>query len=176
MLVKSGKRFCGEHSILDSAKSETEIEVPASDRDRIPCPYDPKHTCDRKKLDTHLKKCRSKPVALPGYCVKGINVIKLEQEDQTQLLTIGSVSDEQLLRVIEQVDTAYDLVAKDKIQTLILDHEALEEEMKTPNFGPAALKHLKQNASLLGHLQRAQLLQVCPCLAQLILLSMSLVL
>ena len=41
---------------------------------RVPCPYDPKHTCFATKMERHLKICNSKPLAvLPDYLVPGVN-------------------------------------------------------------------------------------------------------
>lgn len=46
MLVKSGKRFCGEHAMLEegngsSAEDHREEEEKKSSKARMPCPYDP---------------------------------------------------------------------------------------------------------------------------------------
>ncbi len=60
MLVKPGKRFCGEHEVhLGEQKTDDDGKDSASER--IPCPYDPKHTCNKKRLETHLKKCGARP-------------------------------------------------------------------------------------------------------------------
>ena len=81
------------------------------------------------------------------------------QETSAAKLTIGSVSDDKLLSVIDRVQAVYE---REKVAEAFvechLDHEALKEEMETPGFGPGVIKHLKQNSSLLGHLDRASLL------------------
>ena len=41
---------------------------------RVPCPYDPKHTCFATRMEKHLKICNSKPpLTLPEYIVPGVN-------------------------------------------------------------------------------------------------------
>jgi tRNA:m4X modification enzyme len=41
---------------------------------RVPCPYDPKHTCFATRMERHLKICNSKPpLIVPEYVVPGIN-------------------------------------------------------------------------------------------------------
>ncbi len=45
MLVKAGKRFCGEHASLDptlSEQSNATADVVTKVEARMPCPYDPK--------------------------------------------------------------------------------------------------------------------------------------
>ena len=92
MSVKPGAQYCGEHSPLpvtehdlggSTSGSPTPLlsysptplpgNKPISEL-RVPCPYDPKHTCFATRMEKHLKICNSKPLAiLPPYMVPGIN-------------------------------------------------------------------------------------------------------
>lgn len=65
-------QYCGEHqpAPADPGAAEEGVRGPL----RVPCPYDPKHTCFQSKLEKHLKICNSKPPAvLPPYLVPAIN-------------------------------------------------------------------------------------------------------
>lgn len=157
MLVKPGKKFCGEHA-LD--KDNPDFQNPNLSVKRIPCPYDPKHSCEETKLESHLKKCRAKPLPPPIYCEKGINGSFEEDSGDEKPLRIGTVSDEKLMAVIGTIERVYETI-KEHFTERILTHPVVEEEMQDhPSFGPSVRKHLKQNSSLLGHLNEAELLKV----------------
>ena len=161
MMVRPGNRFCGEHAAAGETAPKPDGDKTGNTRTRIPCPYDPKHTVDSLRLEKHLKKCCCKPGALPEYCLKGVNMPKTTEPDPK--VSINTISDEKLLEVIGKVNRVYESEkVADHFEELILDHPVLIEEMKnSPHFGPGVLKHLKQNSSLLGHLQKEDLLTVC---------------
>lgn len=149
MLVKPGKKLCGEHDMI--------INDDATAGSRIPCPFDPKHTCDVNKLEKHLKKCRAKPQPLPVYASPSVNVP--EGEEPIDPLSIASVSDDTLLEVIGRVRRVYAEQIDGKISTAILQHDSMKQEVTDPSFGPSVLKHLEQNSSLLAHLEQSDLLK-----------------
>lgn len=159
MLVKPGKRFCGEHKDKEKQGQGQEDEG-TKDSGRIPCPYDDKHTVSRTKLETHLKKCAARPKDLPEYCVKGINAgCEAAAADK---LTLAGVSDERLLSLIKKVNAVHERLLKtDPVLEAVLSHPVLEEEAKEPYLGLPALKHLKQNSSLIAHLEKEGMLKVC---------------
>ena len=58
MLVKPGKKFCGEHDIVKSINIlETQSDKTKSNR--ILCPNDNKHTCNANRLQKHLQVCKN---------------------------------------------------------------------------------------------------------------------
>ena len=75
MSVKPGAQYCGEHSPIPITEQDlgrlqtllrsgflklmTSGNKPISEL-RVPCPYDPKHTCFASKMEKHLKICNSK--------------------------------------------------------------------------------------------------------------------
>ena len=84
MSVKPGAQYCGEHSPIPSTEQDLGKEKdgfpppsqngfphhlkmlitgnkPISEL-RVPCPYDPKHTCFASKMDKHLRICNSKVI------------------------------------------------------------------------------------------------------------------
>lgn len=155
MLVKPGKKFCGEHAL---EKDNPDFANPNLSVKRIPCPYDPKHSCEEARLESHMLKCRAKPVPLPDYCEKGVNG-SFGEDPSEKATTIGSVTDEKLMSVIDTIDRVFATLEK-KFTVSILSHPVVEDHMKDPSFGPSVLKHLKQNSSILGLLESNDLLQV----------------
>ncbi|KTF74912.1 hypothetical protein cypCar_00029987, partial [Cyprinus carpio] len=88
MIVGSGKTFCGEHA---NAGEE-------SDKKRIPCPLDPKHTVFEDNLAKHLKKCNSKEKPKPNrYVLKN---------DASMQITIAERFKEELDELIVKLKTA----------------------------------------------------------------------
>jgi len=149
MIVKTGSKYCGEHQS-------------SSDPDRIPCPYDSKHTCSASKLERHLEICNSRPANnRPDYLVTGINKGDDTETDQEvgEKLTVNSVSDEHLLRLIEKIKNTFDNFLANSIEDKHLEHSVLGEELSNKDYGPSVLKHHIQNSSLVGHLAEAGLLQ-----------------
>jgi len=131
---------------------------------RVPCPYDPKHTCFATKMEKHLKICNSKPqLILPEYIVPGINSgasrasdVKASKEGK---LTIANVSDEKLINIIGHLMATYKRFVDGNIVMETLEHTAMEEELNKPEYGPSVLKHLIQNSSLLGQLDKSGLME-----------------
>lgn len=155
MLVKPGKRFCGEHATLEDA-----------DDVRMPCPKDPKHTCDSRKLAAHLRVCPAASMAALGapYCEAGANLNMRPPAPvrrQEVPFTLASFGDARLSELISKVDEVYLSRALDEaVKEEHLKHPVVEEAIRgDPSLGPSALKHLVQNSSLLGHLRRCRLLE-----------------
>ena len=156
MLVKPGKKFCGEHDIVNSIDLKNG-QIEGSSGIRIVCPNDSKHTCNANRLEKHLKVCPSRPKPEPEYCMKGINSTSYSKNEEIEIrLTVNSVDDDYLSKVIDRIETFYKAQCFDQnIQTDILKHNVVENYIKAnPTFGPAALKHLEQNSSLLAILEK----------------------
>jgi len=160
MVVKPGAQYCGEHTPLPA--TEYELGQKPISQLRVPCPYDPKHTCFATRMEKHLKICNSKPaLILPKYIVPGINGGTPRPSDQQldkEKLTIGNVSDEKLINIIGQLMATYKRFVEGKIEMEPLEHTAMEDELNKPEYGPSVLKHLIQNSSLLGQLDKSGLL------------------
>ncbi|TRY74855.1 hypothetical protein TCAL_06329 [Tigriopus californicus] len=158
MLVKPGNSYCGEHANQEPCLPNDDSSNWAALR--VPCPLDGKHTVLKSKLATHLTKCAAQPTKRPDYCQEGINIPQPRTETTIDKpLTIGGIEDERLMAVIGKVERVYVQTVHGKITTKILCHEALTEELTQSFYGPSVLKHLKQNASLLGLLEKSNLLQ-----------------
>ena len=125
MLVKPGSKFCGEH-----------LSESSSDPDRMPCPYDPKHTCSSSKLQRHLEICNSKPVSnVPEYIVAGINKGDHAEADDGEKLTLNSVRDEKFLEVLEKIKNTFNTFVANTIEEQHLEHSVLEEELSNKDYG-----------------------------------------
>ena len=154
MLVKPGKKFCGEHDVAKSI-NEPETHCSKTESNRIVCPNDNKHTCNANRLEKHLLVCPSRPKPSQKYDLKGANTAIDNYNEIETPLTVNTVDDNQLINVIKRIEDIYEnQCIKDNIQTALLEHNEVEQYInQNPAFGPAALKHLKQNSSLLAHLE-----------------------
>ncbi|XP_026786304.3 tRNA:m(4)X modification enzyme TRM13 homolog [Pangasianodon hypophthalmus] len=148
MVVGNGKKFCGEHGNADAD----------SERKRIPCPLDPKHTVFEDSLAKHLKKCNSKEKPKPVYYVKDINAGSVTEEENTiDEVAIAERSKEELDSFIQKLKTALKGLNTEP-DTSLLFHPALNEALNDPKNGNFAFKHLKQQASILGNMEALELL------------------
>ncbi|XP_076847735.1 tRNA:m(4)X modification enzyme TRM13 homolog isoform X2 [Brachyhypopomus gauderio] len=153
MIVGSGKTFCGEH-----ANAEND-----SERKRIPCPLDPKHTVFEDSLAKHMKKCNSKEKPKPIYYVKDINAGPINEEEKLKYeVSIADRTKEELDGLIQKMKTALQGL-NTKIHSDIVSHPALHEALNDPKNGNFAFKHLKQQASILGHMEGLELLGPDKC-------------
>jgi tRNA:m4X modification enzyme len=153
MLVKPGNRYCGEHA-CDEQPDRADT-LPG----RIPCPNDPKHSCDAARLERHLEKCPSRPEPLAPFVSPGYNGAV---EAAGSPLSIRDVGDDVLLDLISRVNKLSSDSLDDFPLEDILTHDLIEQDMsKNQSFyGPEVYKHLIQNASLLGHLRDNGILKV----------------
>ncbi|XP_020022040.1 tRNA:m(4)X modification enzyme TRM13 homolog isoform X4 [Castor canadensis] len=157
MVVAAGKRFCGEHA--GAAEEE-------NTRKRILCPLDPKHTVYEDQLAKHLKKCNSREKPKPDFFIQDINAgLKDETEIPEQLVPISSLSEEQLENLIKKLRKASEglnSTLKDDIRS----HPALLDALNDPRNGDSAIKHLKQQASILGNIEKLKLLGPRRCFVE----------
>ncbi|XP_063284489.1 tRNA:m(4)X modification enzyme TRM13 homolog [Pelobates fuscus] len=156
MVVSEGKRLCGEHAQHGEEQNS---------RKRIPCPLDPKHTVYEDQLQKHLKKCNSREKPLPVFYMHNVNAGSLDRVSCEEQVAISSMSQEDLHKFIEilvQVTTGLNTPLPDKK----LSHWALQEALNDPVNGESAAKHLKQQASILGHLDSLGLLGGSRCFVE----------
>ncbi|KAM5256600.1 tRNA:m(4)X modification enzyme TRM13 homolog isoform 5-T5 [Ctenodactylus gundi] len=143
MVVAAGKRFCGEHA--GAAEEE-------NTRKRILCPLDPKHTVYEDQLEKHLKKCNSREKPKPDFFIQDINAgLEDETEVPEQLVPISSLSEEQLENLTKKLRKA---------------SAALHDALNDPKNGDPAIKHLKQQASILGNIEKLNLLGPRRCFVE----------
>ncbi|XP_012697417.2 tRNA:m(4)X modification enzyme TRM13 homolog isoform X2 [Clupea harengus] len=156
MVVGAGKAYCGEHANADQE----------SDRQRIPCPLDPKHTVYADILAKHLKKCNSKEKPKPVYYVKDINAgpvcDKETVSDETPLSARSKQEMEHLIQKLKYAVKGLSGTHKDSM----LSHPVLHEPLHDPNNGDSACKHLKQQASILGNMEALHLLGSHRCVVE----------
>ncbi|XP_077270405.1 tRNA:m(4)X modification enzyme TRM13 homolog [Temnothorax americanus] len=159
MTVREGRRYCGEHQ-----RDVADLGPDAGD-ERVPCPLDPTHTCYRSKLTRHLGVCNAKRRldARPAFVVEGANLdagtiaapprVPLSQLDES---VVGTV--------IRKIHAAYEKLPE--FSRTILRHDVLEDKLSDETCGSNVRKHLLQNASLLGHLEQAGLVQDDTCFVE----------
>ncbi|NXG23759.1 TRM13 enzyme, partial [Grallaria varia] len=156
MAPAPGRRFCGEHGQQEEQ----------NDRKRIPCPLDPKHTVYEDQLQKHLKKCNSREKPKPVYFVQDINAgLKDVAEIPEKQVSLSSLSIEELQNLIirlKKASNGLELHLKEQI----LSHQALQEALNDPKNGESAFKHLKQQASILGNMEKLHLLGPGRCFVE----------
>ncbi|XP_010587805.1 tRNA:m(4)X modification enzyme TRM13 homolog isoform X2 [Loxodonta africana] len=140
MVVAAGKRFCGEHAGVAETDAEEE-----NARKRILCPLDPKHTVYEDQLAKHLKKCnsREKPKPVP---------VSFLSEEQL----------ENLIKKLRKASAGLNSTLKDQI----MSHPVLHDALNDPRNGDSATKHLKQQASILGNIEKLKLLGPRRCFVE----------
>ncbi|XP_009867674.1 PREDICTED: tRNA:m(4)X modification enzyme TRM13 homolog, partial [Apaloderma vittatum] len=137
-----------------------------NDRKRIPCPLDPKHTVYEDQLQKHLKKCNSREKPKPVYFVQDINAgLKDVAEIPGEQVPISSLSKEELENLIIKLKNASNGLEL-RLKEQILSHQALEEALNDPKNGESAFKHLKQQASILGNMEKLHLLGPGRCFVE----------
>ncbi|KAL2089291.1 hypothetical protein ACEWY4_013979 [Coilia grayii] len=156
MVVGGGKAYCGEHANGDAG----------SDRKRISCPLDDKHTVYEDSLAKHLKKCNSKEKPKPLYYVKDINAgpdwDKNAVSDKVSLADYSREDMEQLLQKLKLAVKGLSLPHRESIST----HPALHDALNDPKNGDFACKHLKQQASIVGNMASLDLLGSRRCVVE----------
>ncbi|KAK3847147.1 MAG: methyltransferase TRM13-domain-containing protein [Linnemannia gamsii] len=167
LTTKLGSKYCGEHSMFDTAAASADATDAAKEpaRKRIPCPFDPSHTAWEDDLKAHLFRCNARPkenasyfsqdvnltLTAPERLPKGFEVTESTNSGKSEVL--AALTQEQLVALIKKIQ---DLHAKyvPEIRTVILDNPALDERKKTVKN----IKHAHQQASLLGHMKRLNML------------------
>ncbi|TDG95994.1 hypothetical protein EPR50_G00241600 [Perca flavescens] len=147
MIVARGKVFCGEHATQEEGGSSR----------RITCPLDPKHTVSEDQLDKHLKKCNSREKPKPVYYVENINSGPADGDETLPQVSLCERSRSELQSLLDKLKTAVSGL-QCEVEDSVLSHPVLQEELNNPKNGDSAHKHLRQQSSILGHLEALGLL------------------
>ncbi|XP_072244915.1 tRNA:m(4)X modification enzyme TRM13 homolog [Leuresthes tenuis] len=156
MIVGKGKRFCGEHATMEDGGSSSR---------RIVCPLDPKHTVAEDKLNKHLKKCNSREKPKPVYYVENINAGPADGEKTLPQVSLADCCRSELESLVDKLKTAVEGLQYDS-EDSDLSHPVLQDELRNPKNGESAHKHLKQQSSILGHLEQLGLLRRGRCFVE----------
>ncbi|XP_041790906.1 tRNA:m(4)X modification enzyme TRM13 homolog [Chelmon rostratus] len=154
MIVGKGKVFCGEHATMEEGSSR-----------RIVCPLDPKHTVSEDKLDKHLKRCNSRDKPKPVYYVENINSGSADGDETLRQVSLSEYSWTHLESLLVKLKAAVTGL-QCEVEDSVLSHPVLQEELDNPNNGDSAHKHLKQQSSILGHLEALGLLRRGRCFVE----------
>ncbi|XP_029355064.1 tRNA:m(4)X modification enzyme TRM13 homolog [Echeneis naucrates] len=154
MVAGRGKRFCGEHATLEEGRSSR----------RITCPLDPKHSVSEDKLEKHLKKCNSREKERPVYYVENINAGSAKEDEFLQQVSLSEHSRAELESLLDKLKTA--IRGQHDVDDAVLSHPVLQEELRNPKNGDSAHKHLRQQSSILGHLDELGLLGSRRCFVE----------
>ncbi|OXB66169.1 hypothetical protein ASZ78_012968 [Callipepla squamata] len=100
------------------------------------------------------------------YFVQDINAgVKDVAEIPENQVTVSSLSKEELENLIIKLKKASNGLELD-LKEQVLSHQALEEALSDPKNGESASKHLKQQASILGNMEKLQLLGPGRCFVE----------
>uniref|UniRef100_A0A1A7WEF0 tRNA:m(4)X modification enzyme TRM13 n=2 Tax=Iconisemion striatum TaxID=60296 RepID=A0A1A7WEF0_9TELE len=155
MIVGKGRRFCGEHATMEKEGSSR----------RIACPLDPKHTVTKDKLEKHLKRCNSREKPKPVYYVENINAGPAYEDQELPRVTLSERSKAELEALVDKLKAAVEGL-NSEVEDRILSHPVLQDQLISPKNGESAHKHLKQQASILGHLEELSLLHRQRCFVE----------
>uniref|UniRef100_A0A1A8JFW3 tRNA:m(4)X modification enzyme TRM13 n=2 Tax=Nothobranchius kuhntae TaxID=321403 RepID=A0A1A8JFW3_NOTKU len=155
MIVAKGRRFCGEHATMEEGGSSR----------RITCPLDPKHTVTKDKLEKHLKRCNSREKPKPVYYVENINAGPVHEDQELPQVTLSEHSKAELEALVDKLKAAVEGL-ESEVEDRILSHSVLQDQLINPKNGESAHKHLKQQASILGHLEELNLLYGQRCFVE----------
>ncbi|CAL4140012.1 unnamed protein product, partial [Meganyctiphanes norvegica] len=125
---------------------------------RIPCPLDPKHSCFEDRLQHHLSICNARERCDVPYFNRNIN-LDSNTDNNNNNKEINIVSDERLQYGSRICNLNHFDEYVGEIKEEILHHTSLDKELSIQSYGLGVLRHLTQNASLLGHMQHKELLQ-----------------
>ncbi|KAI9188439.1 tRNA:m4X modification enzyme [Blastocladiella emersonii ATCC 22665] len=146
LAARKEKQYCGEHAHLEPAAADA-----AADADRrIPCPLDPNHTIQASQLAKHLERCNSRVVESP-FRVPDVNLVRAPLPIPVRPLQERSRDEiADLVAKVQRAFAAMEAAEGGPIPLVRLDSKALDERRTTKKD----LKHVNQQASLIGHLDR----------------------
>ncbi|CAG7726199.1 unnamed protein product [Allacma fusca] len=154
-VLRNNDDYCAEHSINQGEENE--------DNKRIPCPFDPAHTCYEKLLSMHLKKCNMRPKEPKEYFSQGINSDDIcDTTNGDGPITLAEMSVEELRTLISLVRSVHKEYVP-QIPQKFGFHPDLGSEMLRTDVGESLMKHLVQNSSLLSILDESKLLKDSTC-------------
>lgn len=100
------------------------------------------------------------------FFIQDINAgLKDETEIPEQLVPFSSLSEEQLENLIKKLRKASEGLNSTH-EDHIMSHPALHDALNDPRNGDSAVKHLKQQASILGNIEKLQLLGPRRCFVE----------
>lgn len=169
--AKPDQKYCVHHRAENDFKHE-----------RVPCPFDPKHSVWKKSLEAHLAKCNSKPRETREYWyeldfnidkttqeddlkgvshedegnlnvnLKGDHDLKVNLEDKNDLKGINQEDEDKLMTKYINVLQKIEFVP---LETKIRHHDGLNDKLSKVSIQ----KHAIQQSSLIGNMKSEQLLQ-----------------
>lgn len=114
-------------------------------------------TVSEDKLEKHLKKCNSREKPTPVYYVENINAGSPDADEALRQVSLSEHSRKKLESLVDKLRTAVQGLQCD-VDSNVLSHPVLQDELNNPKNGDSAHKHLKQQSSILGHLEELGLL------------------
>ncbi|XP_066453326.1 tRNA:m(4)X modification enzyme TRM13 homolog isoform X2 [Eleutherodactylus coqui] len=117
------------------------------------------------QLQKHLRKCNSREKPQPVFYVLNVNSGAVMVDTSAEQVSLSSLSKDDLEKLTDrlvQVTNGLDRPLPNKK----LCHPALHDALNDPANGESASKHLKQQGSILAHLERLGLLGQSRCFVE----------
>ena len=158
-----GKRFCGVHEAEGAATDGN--TAPAASRPRMPCPIDPSHTVFADQVAHHVKVCtgaKQKAASLQQpYYSAGLNGGAVDDLATSSESGAPALSRDDAVAFYKQVEALY-ATHIGSIREMHLKADECDGLMKaasTAGAEHATYRHLVQQASILGNMERVGILQ-----------------
>ncbi|XP_067929861.1 tRNA:m(4)X modification enzyme TRM13 homolog isoform X2 [Watersipora subatra] len=142
----AGEKFCVQHLPTDNS-GQSELKG----MKRVVCPLDPNHSVYEYKLSSHLKKCNSKKSPNRPFYKDGVNSGS-SKDGEPVSVSLSEVDVDFLKQLVDKIRQVYQKYIR--LEERLEEHEALKEELVN-ELHQKCLKHRKQEASLLGNMERA---------------------
>ncbi|KAK9813423.1 hypothetical protein WJX73_007811 [Symbiochloris irregularis] len=151
-LANTGEQYCGNHLIL---------HAPGAAADRRACPYDSNHIVWSKDLQRHIERCPTRVQQLkkegqPWHCA-GCNA-RVPPSTGAAVVSEPSANHD-VLQIILKLRVLLEQVQPPGGRTAVLLPAECKNLMQPSFERPSDAKHLRQQASIVGHMQAAGLLQ-----------------
>ena len=157
-----GKRFCGVHE-AEGAAADGEAAPPAS-RPRVPCPIDPSHTVFADQVTHHVKVCtgaKQKAASLQQpYYSAGLNGGVVDPATSSES-GAPALSRDDAVAFYQQIEALYatHIGSVRQMHLKAGECDGLLEAASTAGAEHATYRHLVQQASILGNMERVGILQ-----------------
>ena len=156
-----GKRFCGVHE-AEGAAADGEAAPPAS-RPRVPCPIDPSHTVFADQVTHHVKVCtgaKQKAASLQQpYYSAGLNGGVVDPATSSES-GAPALSRDDAVAFYQQIEALYatHIGSVRQMHLKAGECDGLLEAASTAGAEHATYRHLVQQASILGNMERVGIL------------------
>ncbi|KAJ3113430.1 tRNA:m(4)X modification enzyme TRM13 [Phlyctochytrium bullatum] len=124
--------------------------------DAVPCPFDSRHSVAKRRLEQHVRVCNKRPRAQPDYFQLDVNLSRDRPPEQSgEKVSFSILTSAEQKAFLEKLRDAVKNLPQTPSEPLV--HHSMENVLAATSAKKR--KHHEQQASILGHLDRNQLLE-----------------